>query len=161
MTDLTPPTPHIGRDEHRRTDPDETMRDATAAETDAYPFTIGDLSRSFDVTLRALRFYEERGLLEPKRRGQTRLYSRRDRARLSLILLGKRLGFSLKEISDMISLYDLPDGARRQMETAREKAAGQLVVLQNQRRDVDLAIAELQALTKEIDRRMAGMSPEG
>lgn len=134
----------------------ETMRDATAGPSDAYPFSIGDLSRSFDVTLRALRFYEERGLLKPKRRGQTRLYSRRDRARLSLILLGKRLGFSLKEIADMISLYDLPDGAQRQLEVARDKAREQLVVLEEQRRDVDLAIKELRSLAVEMDRRLDG-----
>ena len=73
-------------------------------------FTIGDLAREFGVTLRTLRFYEDKDLIRPRRQGLNRLYGRRDRARLKLILLGKKVGFSLAEIKEMLELYDLRDG---------------------------------------------------
>jgi DNA-binding transcriptional MerR regulator len=73
-------------------------------------FTIADLSSEFDVTARALRFYEDQGLISPVRQGLSRIYSKRDRARLAWILRAKRVGFSLSEIRDMIDLYDLNDG---------------------------------------------------
>src|SRR5690349_16348535 len=92
--------------------------DQTAAKT---IFTIGDLAREFGVTLRALRFYEDKGLLTPQREGLNRLYSRRDRARLKLILMGKRVGFSLVEIKEMLDLYDLKDGQVTQLKVAHEK----------------------------------------
>jgi DNA-binding transcriptional MerR regulator len=80
----------------------------SAQEKDIY--SIGDLSREFGVTLRTLRFYEDKGLISPQRRGTTRLYNRRDRARLQLILRGKKVGFSLEDIKEMLDLYDLRDG---------------------------------------------------
>ena len=69
-------------------------------------FRIGELAREFDVTLRTLRFYEDKGLLNPRRVGNLRLYTRGDRARLRIILLGKRVGFSLKDIREILELYD-------------------------------------------------------
>ena len=84
-------------------------------------FTIGDLSREFGVTLRTLRFYEDKQLLNPKRHGLNRLYSRRDRARLKLVLMGKKVGFSLTEIKDMLDLYDLKDGQVTQLKVALAK----------------------------------------
>jgi DNA-binding transcriptional MerR regulator len=106
-------------------------------------FTIGDLAREFGVTLRTLRFYEDKDLLHPRRQGQNRLYSRRDRARLKLVLLGKKVGFSLKEIKDMIDLYDLKDGQATQLRVALDKFENQREVLHRQRRDVDEAIDEI------------------
>ena len=106
-------------------------------------FTIGDLAREFGVTLRALRFYEDKGLLTPQREGLNRLYSRRDRARLKLILMGKRVGFSLIEIKEMLDLYDLKDGQVTQLKVAHEKFRGQLDTLQRQKAEVERAIAEL------------------
>lgn len=106
-------------------------------------YTIGELAREFGVTLRALRFYEDRGLLTPKRRGQTRLFSRRDRARLKLVLMGKRVGFSLGEIREMLNLYDLKDGQVTQLQVALEKFREQIRSLEQQRADIDQAIADL------------------
>ncbi len=132
----------------------DVVKDATDRRVRNYPFSIGDLSREFGATLRTLRFYEEKGLLKPQRNGQTRRYSRRDRARLSLILMGKRLGFSLNEIADVLALYDLPDGQRRQLEVTRERLSQQLYVLEEQKRDLETATHELKALANEIDRRL-------
>ena len=73
-------------------------------------FSIGLLAREFDVTTRTIRFYEDQGLLSPRRRGQTRLFDQRDRTRLKLILRGKRLGFSLSEINEIVDMYDAPPG---------------------------------------------------
>lgn len=106
-------------------------------------FSIGDLAREFGVTLRALRFYEDKGLLTPERDGMNRLYTRRDRARLKLILMGKRVGFSLLEIKEMLDLYDLKDGQTTQLKVAQEKFAAQLRALEDQKREVERAIAEL------------------
>ena len=73
-------------------------------------FTIRDLAKEFGVSARTLRFYEEKGLLDPTRRGEQRLYTRRDRARLAYVLAGKTVGFSLEEVREMLDLYDLGDG---------------------------------------------------
>ncbi len=115
------------------------------AEGDRSPdvFTIGDLAREFGVTLRALRFYEDKGLLTPRRIGLNRFYSRRDRARLKLVLMGKKVGFSLLEIKEMLDLYDLGDGQVTQLKVALGKFDRQIGVLEAQRREVDEAISEL------------------
>ncbi len=106
-------------------------------------FTIGDLAREFGVTLRALRFYEDKGLLSPRRQGLNRLYSRRDRARLKLILLGKRLGFSLIEIREVLDLYDTRGGKMKQLRVALAKFDTQLELLKQQKQDIERAIEEL------------------
>ncbi len=107
-------------------------------------FTIGDLAREFDITLRTLRFYEDRGLLNPRRQGQQRLYGRRDRARLDLILRGKRVGFSLNEIKEMLDLYDLRDGQVTQMRVALGKFEDRIAALRRQKLDIEEAIVELE-----------------
>jgi DNA-binding transcriptional MerR regulator len=107
-------------------------------------FTIRDLIREFDVTARTLRFYEEKGLLAPERAGQERLYSRRDRARLKYVLMGKCVGFSLEEIRDMLDLYDLGDGQATQLRVALGRFNEQIERLMRQRTETDRAIAELE-----------------
>lgn len=89
--------------------------------TERPAFSIRDLTREFGVSARTLRFYEEKGLLGPQRRGQERLYSRRDRARLKYVLMGKSVGFSLEEIREMLDLYDLGDRQETQLRVAHEK----------------------------------------
>ncbi len=104
---------------------------------------IGDVSDAFGVTLRTLRFYEDKGLIQPKRQGVTRLYNRRDRARIKLILLGKKVGFSLREVKQMIDLYE-PGGSNTiQMKAILDKSAKQLDKMKQQRAAVDEAINEL------------------
>ncbi|MGD1886767.1 MAG: MerR family DNA-binding transcriptional regulator [Cohaesibacteraceae bacterium] len=115
--------------------------DNGARETD---YTIGELAKEFDLTLRTLRFYEDKGLLRPRRKGMQRLYSRRDRARLKLIVMGKRVGFSLHEIGEMLDLYDLKDGQPGQLETARTRFQEQIALLEKQKQDIEQAIVELQ-----------------
>lgn len=106
-------------------------------------YTIGELSREFDVTLRTLRFYEDRGLLSPKRQGTSRIYNRRDRARLKLALMGKKVGFSLTQIKEMLDLYDLKDGQATQMRVTLKRFKSQVGVLKQQKQDIELAIEEL------------------
>ncbi len=110
---------------------------------DRESFTISDLSAEFDVTARALRFYEDEGLIAPERRGTQRIYSHRDRARLAWILRGKRVGFSLGEIREMIDLYDVGDGRRVQRQVVIERSEARIALLMEQKRDIDAAIDEL------------------
>lgn len=106
--------------------------------------TIGDVSRVYGLSLRALRFYEERGLLDPLRRGVTRLYDPRMRARLELILKGKQLGFTLTEIRGMIESAEDGAGAES-LALAPAQVLEQIALLEKQRRDLDVAIDELRA----------------
>lgn len=111
---------------------------------------IGEMAAEYGVTLRTLRFYEDRGLISPIREGSTRLYSRRDRARLRLVLLGRKVGFSLREVKKLLDLYD-PHGTNvRQMRVALDKSERQLARLRQQREMLDDAIAELSGLTENI-----------
>src|SRR5215472_7079938 len=106
-------------------------------------FTIRDLTKEFAVSARTLRFYEEKGLLAPRRKGEQRLYSRRDRARLRYVLMGKRVGFSLEDVREMLDLYDLGDGRRTQLQVALAKFQERATQLEEQRAEIDRAIAEL------------------
>ena len=107
-------------------------------------YSIGELCDEFAVTARALRFYEDEALISPERRGTTRLYSERDRSRLAWILRGKRVGFSLGEIREMIDLYDIGDGRRVQRQVTLERCQDRIALLENQKRDIDEHIVELQ-----------------
>jgi len=105
--------------------------------------TIREMRDAFDVTPRALRFYEAKELLFPMRQGQKRLYSRRDRARLKLILRGKRFGFSLEDIRQLLDLYDVDDTHETQLAETLDAARKRLADMEQQRDELDQAIAEL------------------
>jgi DNA-binding transcriptional MerR regulator len=106
-------------------------------------FTIRDLAKEFSVSARTLRFYEEKGLVDPARRGEQRLYSRRDRARLAYVIAGKTVGFSLEEVREMLDLYDLGDGQVTQLKVALTKFGERIERLERQKADIDRIVAEL------------------
>jgi DNA-binding transcriptional MerR regulator len=114
-------------------------------------YSITELCREFNVTPRTLRFYEQKGLLSPARRGWTRLFSYRDRARLQLILRGKRVGFALEEIKEMLDLYNLKDGQLTQLKVASAKMRERLEALRRQRVEVEEAIAEMERTCEIVD----------
>ena len=104
---------------------------------------ISEVTAEYGVTARALRFYEDEGLIAPTRRGTARLYAPRDRARLAWILRGKRVGFSLTEIRELLDLYDLGDGRRSQRAKTLASSLDKIATLERQRQDIDAALAEL------------------
>lgn len=105
-------------------------------------YSIAELAQELDLTTRTIRFYEDRGLLRPARRGQQRIYSRADRTRLKLVLRGKRLGWPLNDIRQMIELYDTPGGEQKQLEVMLEKIAQSRTTLLQQKEDIELALSE-------------------
>ncbi|MGH6827553.1 MAG: MerR family transcriptional regulator [Rhizomicrobium sp.] len=119
-------------------------------------YTIRQLTKEFSVSARALRFYEDEKLIAPGRRGQTRLYSARDRARIILILRGRRLGFSLAEIREVLNMYDSKDGEQVQMRHARKKFEQRVAVLERQKLDIDQALRQLRDGIREIDAALEG-----
>jgi len=114
------------------------------------PHTIGELAREFGITTRAIRFYEARGLIAPKRKGVARAYSRRDRARLILILRGKNLGFSLEEIGEYLELYDSDPSRVAQLRHLLAKIDERLMQLRRKRADLDRTQRELKAMRAQV-----------
>jgi DNA-binding transcriptional MerR regulator len=123
-------------------------------------FTIQDLTKAFGITSRTLRHYEQKGLISPERRGQTRIYSARDRARLLLILRGKRVGFGLDEIAEILDLYDQSDGAA-QLGLARKKFDERIALLEQQKADIEESLAELKLGLTMIDNKLAERHEDG
>jgi DNA-binding transcriptional MerR regulator len=117
-------------------------------------FAIADLAGEFGISTRAIRFYETKGLLRPERVGGTRVFRRRDRARLILILRGKRLGFSLRDISDYLSLYDA-HSQTAQVNLLIQKVDERLMLLEAQLGDLQTTISELREIRKFADERLA------
>jgi DNA-binding transcriptional MerR regulator len=121
-------------------------------------FAIADLAREFGISTRAIRFYEAKGLLNPDRVGSTRVFRRRDRARLILILRGKRLGFSLRDISDYLSLYEADRTQRQQVSLLVEMVDQRMLMLQQQLSDLQTTLAELGEIKKLAGERLAQAS---
>ncbi|PZP22580.1 MULTISPECIES: MerR family transcriptional regulator [Pseudomonas] len=107
-------------------------------------YSISDLARELDITPRAIRFYEEQGMLAPERRGQERVYGSRDKVTLKLILRGKRIGFSLAECKELIELYDPAEGNRVQLETFMRK-------IEERRAQLDQQLLDIEQMKLELD----------
>jgi DNA-binding transcriptional MerR regulator len=112
-------------------------------------WSIAELAAEYDVTLRTIRFYEDRGLLTPERRGTARVYHPRDKVRLGLILRGKRLGFTLDEIATIVDMYDAEPGEEGQLVYLLDQIATRRAELEQRRRDIDETLTEL----SEVERR--------
>ncbi|MFL6947031.1 MAG: MerR family transcriptional regulator [Xanthobacteraceae bacterium] len=122
-------------------------------------FTIRDLVKECGVTARTLRFYEEKGLLSPRRDGLERLYTRRDRARLKYVLMGRNVGFSLDEVREMLDLYDLGDGQETQLRVALSKFHERLTRLERQKTDIERVIDELRRACDTVGRMLERGAP--
>lgn len=121
-------------------------------------YSISDLAEEFGVTARTIRFYEAESLIAPQRRGQTRIYSPRDRARLVLILRGKRVGFSLTEIKEMLDLYDMEGGRTVQLSHALKKFDERINSLERQRADIEHSLVELRAARAKLELMIGGLA---
>lgn len=124
-------------------------------------YGIGELAKMFEVTPRTIRFYEQEGLLAPERRGQTRIYHEKDRVRLKLTLRGKRLGFSLAEIREVVMMYDaMPDGNARQLQRLLEILADKRANLERQLEDIRLMHKELDDVESRAREVLSGLGAE-
>lgn len=122
-------------------------------------YTIRELADRFDVTARTLRFYEQKGLLSPERKGSTRIYSAEDRARLILILRGKRVGFSLEDIKEMFEVQSLDESSHEKLQRSLDKFRARISALEIQRQDIEDALGELQAGCAWLEERLANREP--
>jgi DNA-binding transcriptional MerR regulator len=123
-------------------------------ETGRGEFSISDLAREFDVTPRAIRFYEDQGLLAPRREGQRRIYTPRDRTRLKLTLRGKRLGLSLSEIRELIDMYEPGRDERPQLERFLCVLENHKTSLLQQRADLEAQLSELQTFERRVKKQL-------
>jgi DNA-binding transcriptional MerR regulator len=121
----------------------ETSLPAAAAEGNSRLFTITELAAEFDITPRAIRFYEDMGLLEPSRAGRNRIYTHRDRTRLKLTLRGKRLGLSLQEVKQLVDMYDSESDAAPQLKAFLEVLRQHRRQLEQQLDDIEVTLAEI------------------
>ena len=120
--------------------------------------TISELAEEFKITTRTIRFYEDEGLLRPKRNGRQRIYSKREYVRLKLILRGKRLGLSLSEISDIIELYDSDQGELGQLDSFLQSIRERRTILKQKREDIDATLSELQRIERRCRTRLKSLS---
>ena len=123
-------------------------------ETERAEFSISELAREFDITPRAIRFYEDQGLLAPKRDGQRRIYTPRDRTRLKLTLRGKRLGLTLSEIRELIDMYEPGQDERPQLERFLAVLEAHRASLLQQRADIEAQLSEIQTFEKKVRKQL-------
>ncbi|HYI86263.1 MAG TPA: MerR family DNA-binding transcriptional regulator [Burkholderiales bacterium] len=123
-------------------------------ETERGEFSISELAREFDITPRAIRFYEDQGLLAPRRDGQRRIYTPRDRTRLKLTLRGKRLGLTLSEIRELIDMYEPGRDERPQLERFLAVLEAHKASLLQQQADIEAQLSEIRAFEKKIRKRL-------
>jgi DNA-binding transcriptional MerR regulator len=128
----------------------------TIEATEPTEFSISELAQEFDVTPRAIRFYEDQGLLAPRRAGQRRIYTPRDRTRLKLTLRGKRLGLTLSEIRELIDMYEPGRDARAQLQRFLAVLEAHKSGLLQQRADIEAQLSEIQAFEKKVRKQLKG-----
>lgn len=133
--------------------------DAAIADDSAELIRIGEMAKMFGVTMRTLRFYEDKGLISPLRVGNSRLYRKNDITRLKLVLLGRKVGFSLRDVKQMMDLYDPKGSNVRQLKVALEKSERQLERLFGQRDAISEAIDELQSAIATVQQKLAETAP--
>jgi DNA-binding transcriptional MerR regulator len=119
-------------------------------------YTIGELAREFDLTTRAIRFYEDCGLLQPQRKGRNRVYTARDRTRLKLTLRGKRLGLTLSEVKELVDMYESPRDTHAQLKKFLTVLALHRAQLEQQMADLNVTLDEVRTHEKEAKRLLAG-----
>jgi len=121
---------------------------------DTTSYTISDLAKEFALTTRAIRFYEDEGLLAPRRSGRSRIYGERERVRIKLILRGKRLGLSLSEIRELLDLYEATKSERPQLIKFLQVLAARRAMLKQQQEDIQIVLAEIDALERQCRKRL-------
>ena len=119
-------------------------------------FTIGELAREFDLTTRAIRYYEDCGLITPQRAGRNRVYTQRDRTRLKLTLRGKRLGLTLAEVKELVDMYESPRDTRPQLQKYLAVLGAHRAQLEQQMADLHITLDEVRVHEKEARRLLAG-----
>lgn len=127
---------------------------AMPTRADSVTFTISDLAREFALTTRAIRFYEDEGLLAPRRSGRSRIYSERERVRIKLILRGKRLGLTLSEIRELLDLYQTTRGERPQLVKFLQVLGARRAMLRQQQEDIAIVLAEIDTLERQCRKRL-------
>lgn len=127
---------------------------AMPSRSDPATYSISELAREFALTTRAIRFYEDEGLLSPRRSGRSRVYAERERVRIKLILRGKRLGLSLSEIRELLDLYDASKGERPQLAKFLEVLAARRAMLKQQQEDIAVVLAEIDTLERSCRKRL-------
>jgi len=141
--------------------PTPPARGATPPAADRVPptYTISDLAQEFALTTRAIRFYEDEGLLAPRRRGQARIYGERERTRIKLILRGKRLGLALSEIRELFDIFAATGNEKPQLAKFLQMLTDRRAMLHQQREDIDAVLAEILILERDCRRRLKQVSP--
>ncbi len=117
-------------------------------------YSISELAKEFEVTPRAIRFYEDQGLLSPGRKGRRRVYGERDRVRLRLVLRGKRLGFALSEVKEMFDLYDTSPGEEGQLQYLLDRIQQRRVLLEQQQKDIEAVLGEMRGVEKRCQKAL-------
>lgn len=124
-------------------------------------YTISELAAEFGVTTRTIRYYEDQGLLNPRREGLNRIFSHRDRVRLKLALRGKRLGFTLAEIRELFELYDIARDEKKQLEVFLDKLERRRALLEQQREDIEIMLNEINFFAEQCRRLLKDRAQEG
>ena len=132
----------------------ESKKQGAVAGAEPHALTISALAKEFGITTRTIRFYESRGLIAPKRIGTSRSYSKRDHARLILILRGRNLGFTVEDVGDYLALYDADPGQKAQTQLLLEKINSAIADLETKREDITRALAELNEIRTQCEKHL-------